>query len=309
MTGQSSPAPAASGAPAHSAVPPPDSQQLSLAELDGEHARLLSRAISRVLSTEIAETTYAQIIDGLPTTPVAYDRRSPPSNKHPLARAHRQLCPGMLKKARAFRDDFCPDTLTFGLKVNSRLTMTPSPHGAVQPLMEYRTSAPGSRAVKTRLIELVVAEARILGGVVLFDRRNPNTTPHADPEAVYFHSDREAVTYRIYQLLSEQRNALLDFLLAEDAPSASPLPILGDENNRVRVDPEEPMRGTGVYRDLWERKAYLASAWGPGMKDVRNYLDYPTQQDQDEASIRAAWRKWKRRAADREERARRRPQT
>jgi hypothetical protein len=60
------------------------------------------------------------------------------------------------------------------------------------------------------------AEARILGGVVLFDRRGPETTPDADPDALYFHSERHKVTYRIYQLLPEQRNALLDFLLAEE---------------------------------------------------------------------------------------------
>ncbi len=103
------------------------------------------------------------------------------------------------------------------------------------------------------------AEARILGGVVLFDRRDPDAKD-ADPQAVYFHSDRKDGTYRIYQLLLEQRNALLDFLLAQDPTSTpeSPLPILGDEKNRVRVDPEEPIRETGIYRDLWERKDYLA---------------------------------------------------
>jgi len=148
------------------------------------------------------------------------------------------------------------------------------------------------------------AEARILGGVVLFDRRDPDTAQHTDPEAVYFHSDRQDVTYRIYQLLPEQRNALVEYLLAEDPTTLSPLPILGDTENRVRVDPEEPIRETGIYRDIWERKDCLVPSWGPITKDVRSYLEYPTQQDQYEASRRAVRRKMRRRAADRAERAR-----
>lgn len=248
--------------------------------------------------------------------------------------------------------------------------MTPLPPGTVQLLMEYRASAPGSRAFKTLLIELVAvavhqiaalllelgaglhqhdgiadwvppksdlvfwirnpqepyptlfshrwyrdynqyprgagdmagywAEARIFGGVVLFDRRGPDTE-HADPQAVYFHSDRREVTYRIYQLLPEQQKSLLDFLLADEV-MISPLPILGRKDNQVRIDPEEPIRETGIYRDLWERKDYLSPSRGPVMKDIRNYLDYPTEKDQDEAAVRVQLRKMRRRAADRAER-------
>jgi hypothetical protein len=111
MPGQSPPAPAA--------TPSPDSPQLSLADLDGEHRRLLDRAISRILSTEIAEITYAQIIDGLPTSRVAYDSTRPPHNDHPIAHAHQDLCPGMLEKARGLRHDLLrPETLMFSFKVS-----------------------------------------------------------------------------------------------------------------------------------------------------------------------------------------------
>lgn len=119
--------PAASGTQEHAAAPPPESRQLSLAQVDGEHRWLLDRAISRILSTEIAEETYAQILDGLPTSSVAYDRRSPPHRNHPIAHAHRELCPGMLEKARKFRDDFCPDILMFGFKVRCCLERPPAP--------------------------------------------------------------------------------------------------------------------------------------------------------------------------------------
>jgi hypothetical protein len=296
------------------------SPQLSIADLDGEHRQLLVRAIERVLTTELAETTYAQIIDGLPIGDVAYDTRTPPYKGHPISHAHEELCPGMLDKAREFRAQIQPEVLQFDAQV----------------LHEYRACAPGSSRFQTRLIEIVAdaihqlaanlfdfntslhkddgvadwappkddarywkrhpngppptlfnhpwyrdysryprgaanmvgfwAENRILGGVVLFDRRDPATEPSADPDAVYFHSDRadavyfrsdrQHVTYRIYQLLPEQRNALLDFLTADAPPpsSRSPLPILGDENNGIRVDPEEPPQATGIYRRPWERK-------------------------------------------------------
>lgn len=138
------------------------------------------------------------------------------------------------------------------------------------------------------------AEARILGGVVLFDRRNPDAEPSADPDAIYFHSDRQGVTYRIYQLLPEQRKALLDFLLADEPPSASPLPILGDENNRIRVDPEEPIQTTGIYRDgLWERKDLPPGAGDTRLRDVWDRMEFPTMDDYSAARRRAFERKWR----------------
>ena len=45
--------------------------------------------------------------------------------------------------------------------------------------------------------------------------------------------------------------ALLKFLL--ESPSESPLPILGDDKNRVRLDPDDAIEFYGVYRDPWER--------------------------------------------------------
>jgi hypothetical protein len=79
---------------------------------------LLVRAITRILSTDIAEETYAQIIDGLPISDVAFDRRVQFHKHHPiLHQAHEELCPGMLDKAREFRDGFRPDILTFDSQV------------------------------------------------------------------------------------------------------------------------------------------------------------------------------------------------
>jgi hypothetical protein len=109
-----------SGQPGRSVVAESDVEprQLSLADLDGEHRQLLIRAITRILSTELAETTYAQIIDGLPIADVAYDSHDPPHDDHPLIEAHKELCPGMLDKTREFRDGFRPEILTFDSQVS-----------------------------------------------------------------------------------------------------------------------------------------------------------------------------------------------
>jgi hypothetical protein len=149
------------------------------------------------------------------------------------------------------------------------------------------------------------AEARILGGVVLFDRRKPDTEPCAesgtdfkvDPDAIFFHSDRKGVTYRIYQLLPEQRTALLDFLIAEPLPP-SPLPILANRDNRIRVDPEEPIELTGIYRDLWERKEIQPGMGDRRNRDVMDRTDYPTRQDFGGARRRALARRQRLRDAD-----------
>ena len=95
------------------------SRQLSIADLgDGEHRRLLVGAIARILSTKLAEITYAQILDGLPTGDVAYEARIEPYGAHPIDHAHNELCPGMLDKARGFRDAFQPEILAFDSQVS-----------------------------------------------------------------------------------------------------------------------------------------------------------------------------------------------
>lgn len=91
----------------------PKARKLFLEDLGGEHRRLLIRAIERVLSTEVAEFTYAQVIDGLPTSDVAFDTRDKPygygQHVHPMYSAHDELCPGTIEKARQFRSGFQPE--------------------------------------------------------------------------------------------------------------------------------------------------------------------------------------------------------
>ncbi|KAI5916985.1 hypothetical protein F4810DRAFT_698415 [Camillea tinctor] len=138
------------------------------------------------------------------------------------------------------------------------------------------------------------AESRIFGGVVLFDRRDPDSADDADPEGVYLHPERNMMTYRIYRLLDNQKLQLLQFLLSEaPAPGSSPLPILGNQNNRRRVDPEEPADTTGIYRDLWERKPLGKNELDRRLKDAVDRIDFPTDEDLEQAQERAEIRKEK----------------
>lgn len=62
--------------------------------------------------------------------------------------------------------------------------------------------------------------------------------------------------------------------------------------NRNRVDPEEPIKETGIYRDLWERKPLpLDAPDGARMRDVWNVLDFPTMADKAASKRRAIARR------------------
>ncbi|KFY33973.1 hypothetical protein V494_07154 [Pseudogymnoascus sp. VKM F-4513 (FW-928)] len=320
------------------------SQKLSIEILTGYHRSIFTRAVDNILTTEIAQITYAQIADGLPLSSVEKDTYAfgALTYDHPLHTKHTDLCPGALERTQQLYDEFDYDSLCMDGKL----------------LHTYQAASPGSRAFQTRLIELIAvaihqiavqmfkinsglhegdgiaswklpkentmfwrrnpdgppptlfqhrlyrdydqypegvadgvgywAEARILGGVVLFDRREPEADPSIglehlpsiDPDAIYFHSHRKRCTYRIYRLLYSQKQQLLDFLLSEETPPAScPLPILGDDENRQRVDPEEPIQETGIYRDNWERKPPPWDRLDGRIRDVRDTLNYPTMDD------------------------------
>ncbi|GAW20479.1 hypothetical protein ANO14919_099850 [Xylariales sp. No.14919] len=72
--------------------------------LDQDHYEALDTAVRRVLATDLAFETYAQIIDGLPTFEVARDRCGPIlDRRHPI-RLHTQLCSEALRIARIMID-------------------------------------------------------------------------------------------------------------------------------------------------------------------------------------------------------------
>ena len=94
-------------------------RKLEISTLDETHRGLLARAISRVASTELAEVTYAQLIDGLPLSDVAGDKGYTDfPYDHPIFEFHENLCPGIMDKTRKFRDEFRLETLRFDAKVH-----------------------------------------------------------------------------------------------------------------------------------------------------------------------------------------------
>lgn len=96
------------------AVHAPDPDFVSLASLlDGLHADTFKQALARILSTDIAELTFSEIFDGLPTEDFfrEFNARMPGNPVFQLE--HTSLCPGVTERIRAFRAAFDPLTLTF----------------------------------------------------------------------------------------------------------------------------------------------------------------------------------------------------
>lgn len=99
------------------------------------------------------------------------------------------------------------------------------------------------------------------------------------------------MTYRIWQLLPEQKKNLYEFLLSETGDSKSPLPILPSEKNLFRVDPEDPITETLTYRDIWERKPL-----GDDDRDARRHhcrgdrVEYPCRADEERSKGRGFFR-------------------
>lgn len=119
------------------------------------------------------------------------------------------------------------------------------------------------------------------------------------PDAIFFHSYAENITYRIWRLLDTQKKLLLDFLFSDNDingqtnSAPNPFPILPDRNNLTRIDPEEPIHKTGVYRDLWERKPLSDRAGDPRMHCCAfNTMDYPSWADFKRSLERALTRRY-----------------
>ncbi|KAK5656054.1 hypothetical protein OQA88_5193 [Cercophora sp. LCS_1] len=129
------------------------------------------------------------------------------------------------------------------------------------------------------------AEDRILGGVVVFDRRvelGPDGNLTGEPPNVYLHPSRAELTFRVTQLLDGQQQALVDFLLSKPDSNMTAvvpysLPILVDDRNRTRVSPEEAVLPRGVYRDIWERRPLDRNEYNMQRRRPQSEVDYPEQ--------------------------------
>jgi hypothetical protein len=81
---------------------------MNVSVLDPEHAESFKQALDRLLSTDVAEVTYSEIVDGLPTIDSFFDFHFEPEHEgHPvLALDHASLCPGVVERTREFREQF-----------------------------------------------------------------------------------------------------------------------------------------------------------------------------------------------------------
>lgn len=94
------------------------SQKLSIDGLQDQHRRVFTHAVTNVLSSPIAEVTFAQIIDGLPLPDVALDTyHSNLCPRHPLHKAHTKLCPGVLQRAQQLPTTFDASALQVDAEV------------------------------------------------------------------------------------------------------------------------------------------------------------------------------------------------
>jgi hypothetical protein len=107
-----------------SAFLPRQPSKLSVQVLDTEHHRILVHAIRHVLSTELAELTMAQLVDGLPLASSGWDARgSLILAGHPLTK-HEALCDGVMSQTKAFWAAFNSEVLQFDSPVCTSLIRT-----------------------------------------------------------------------------------------------------------------------------------------------------------------------------------------
>ncbi|KAL1861439.1 hypothetical protein VTK73DRAFT_7074 [Phialemonium thermophilum] len=119
----------------------------SIKDVDSDHYEAFATALTNLLHTSIAEHTYAEIIDGLPTADTWYAYHG---IRHDIIEAHRELCPGALETARHFRADLQPKDLAFDPTI----------------LEAYGESPLGSRTFKLRLIELLAVACHDLAALL-----------------------------------------------------------------------------------------------------------------------------------------------
>ncbi|KAK7416156.1 hypothetical protein QQX98_005353 [Neonectria punicea] len=116
-------------------------------DLSESAGQTLERTVRNTLATNVAEFTYAQILDGLPTGSSFRNSRAFVKD-HPVhVMQHLGLCPGSLNRAREFRNQFDFAKLKFQFR----------------PLIDFQPAAPDSEEYKLRLAELVVVACPQIG--------------------------------------------------------------------------------------------------------------------------------------------------
>ncbi|KAF4345044.1 hypothetical protein FBEOM_918 [Fusarium beomiforme] len=241
-------------------------------ELPTSHRQAFVQSLMRVLETGVAERTFAEIIDGLPTIDSYLDFHWPqeghPATKHP------ELCSGMIEKARHLRSEFPPTRLNFRLSV-----WVDSPRDVSQwdgyrhPTVFCHSFYTGVERYPNGDADTVGywAEAKIFGGVLVFDRGESET----ECKELYLHAGRRAGPFTLFPLTTEQFDTLVSFLL-EDSEAPSPLPFTATSKNRWRWHTWDAMARHHIFRDKYERSIPPSKA----TRGVKSAVDWPEIADE-----------------------------
>ena len=70
------------------------------------HRRALEKAVNNILLTKIAEETYAQVVDGIPTADVFEDTRNEvPPREHPIFMEHAHISDLAMQRLEEIKDN------------------------------------------------------------------------------------------------------------------------------------------------------------------------------------------------------------
>ncbi|KFA60444.1 hypothetical protein S40285_08269 [Stachybotrys chlorohalonatus IBT 40285] len=282
---------------------------VSAVHLDTGHRDAFSRAIRAILATDLAETTMAQLVDGLPKADVAWEARGNLLTKaHPLA-DHEQLCSGVLEKTQALRNGFGPEMLSFDSQLfqaysdaemgskdfNMRLVemVAVSVHQIAVALFKLAPKSHTSEHIKS-----VTEWQKPAGWFECYGRRTWEEPLFPPPPTHFFHCaylDFDLYPHGLADVAgywAEDRilggvvvfdrgqsgtelTVLVDFLLGKTSLDEFSLPLAATDENRYRLDPWDAIALYHVFRDPWERRIPLQK---PAERDVRSTGDYPELQ-------------------------------
>lgn len=86
--------------------------------LDAAHAAAFQQTLTRILSSHVAEFTFSEILDGLPTEESYLDFHLRIAGHPVFELKHTSICPGVVQRIRKFREAFDPLTLSFSSSVS-----------------------------------------------------------------------------------------------------------------------------------------------------------------------------------------------
>lgn len=152
-----------------------DSQHVRRSTIDelgsGEHLAAYTRALATVMSTDVARSTCAQIVDGAPLSQTLSLMPARPELTHPVYQ-HSKLRDGVREKIAQVLDTSNSHVLQFDFDVSQSLTISQR-RGLTrisQLCRRYLSASPGSREFKAGLIELMARSVhQIAANIYKFD--------------------------------------------------------------------------------------------------------------------------------------------